>query len=151
MLAMSPLADILLALDVGEARIGLARGERGSRFAFGRGYLQRRKLSEDIAAIAAIMREEGAELLVIGLPRRSDGGESAQTKRVRAFAAQLEAQGLPYCFEDERFTTRIASAAIAKSSLAKKKRREKGRLDEAAAVLILETYLAKQSPPPTQP
>lgn len=137
--------NAVLALDVGEARIGLARGERGSSFAFGRGWLERgRDAAADISELRRIMDEERAGLLLVGLPRRADGGDSEQTRRVRAFAAQLEAAGLPVEFEDERFTTRIAERQITGSLRNRTGRREKGLRDEAAAVLILETWLARQ-------
>ena len=133
----------MIALDVGEARIGVARGDLGSAFAFGRGWIVRRSLAEDIAAVESLLEQEGAKRVVVGLPRRSDGLDSAQTTRVRDFAAQLEAAGLEIVFEDERFTTRIATRGLVQSGLPKKKRQEKGRLDEAAAILILETYLRR--------
>ncbi len=135
----------ILALDVGEARIGLARGDLGSSLAFGRGFITRGKTAEDIAAIKKIMAQEQAELLIVGLPKRSSGGDSAQTKRVRAFARLLKEAGINLEFEDERFTTRIATQGIVQSGLKKKKRQEKGRVDEASAILILESYLRRHS------
>lgn len=137
----------ILALDVGEARIGLAGAETGSSLAFGRGVIVRQGLEADLTAVERAARAEGASLVVVGLPRRTDGVDSAQTARVRAFARALEGRGLKVVFEDERFTTRIAARRLAGSSLPRGKRREKGRLDEAAAILILESYLAKASHP----
>ena len=139
-------AEAVIALDVGEARIGVARGELGSSFAFGRGYIVRRGLMQDVAAVRAQLVAENATRVVVGLPRRSDGGESAQTQAVRDFAATLQGAGLTVVFEDERYTTQLASRGLVTSGLSKKKRREKGLLDEAAAVLILETYLRKTAP-----
>jgi putative Holliday junction resolvase len=46
-------------------------------------------------------------------------------------------------FEDERLTTRIAERQVGASGLPRSRRQEKGRLDEAAAVLILESYLRR--------
>ncbi len=68
---------------------------------------------------------------------------SPQTQKVRAFAAELGKAGLTVVFEDERLTTKLASQNLLSSGLKKKQRQEKGRLDERAAVLILESYLAK--------
>jgi putative Holliday junction resolvase len=141
------MAEVVLALDVGERRIGVARGEVGSPFAFGRGVIERRNLQADLAAVKALAEAEGAARVVVGLPSRLRGGDSAQTSRVRAFAAQLRAAGLAVAFEDERFTSRIATQNLAQSGLKRGKRREKGRVDEGAAVLILETYLAKARAP----
>ncbi len=135
--------ETLLALDVGEARIGVAVGRLGSSFAFGRSFITRSKLAADVAAVQALTDEEGAARVVVGLPSTLRGGDSAQTQKVRAFAAELEKAGLVVVFEDERLTTRLAAQGLATSGLKKKQRQEKGRLDERAAVLILETYLAR--------
>ena len=135
----------LIALDVGEARIGVAAGRSGSSFAFGRGYIVRQGLRKDVAAVQELAEQEGAARVVIGLPSRLRGGDSPQTQKVRAFAAELEKAGLTVVFEDERLTTKLASQNLLSSGLKKKQRQEKGRLDEGAAVLILESYLAKSS------
>jgi len=135
--------ETVLALDVGEARIGVAVGRLGSSFAFGRGFITRSKLAADVAAVQALTEEEGAARVVVGLPSTLRGGDSAQTQKVRTFAAELEKAGLEVVFEDERLTTRLAAQGLATSGLKKKQRQEKGRLDERAAVLILETYLAR--------
>jgi len=138
----------VIALDVGEARIGVARGEVGSPFAFGRGYIVSKRQKDDVQAVKDILEAENAELVVVGLPTRSDGTDSKQTQRVRAFARALQKAGMQVDFEDERFTTRIASQGLLGSGLPKKKRQEKGRLDEAAAILILESYLNKSNTNP---
>lgn len=137
------MAKVILALDVGEARIGLARGELGSLFAFGRGYLERQGGAADVRAVADRARDEGAIRVVVGLPRRTDGSDSEQTRRVRNFIAKLEEAGLTVEVEDERFTTRLATSQIRGSGLGRSERREKGLVDEASAILILESYLAK--------
>jgi putative holliday junction resolvase len=131
----------ILALDLGDARIGVARGETGSLFAFGRGFITRTKLKDDIQALKALMLEEEADFIVLGLPKSKDGSDSPQTQKVRAFAKELEKADITVVLEDERFTTRLASQRL--RDLPKGKRQEKGRLDEAAAILILESYLAK--------
>jgi putative holliday junction resolvase len=142
----------LLALDVGEARIGLARGEVGRPFVFGRGALRRSgRLADDVAAVAAAAASEGAVRLVVGLPLRAQGGDSAQTRRVRDFVAALRAAGLVVELLDERFTTALAQRQLATSGLPRSKRQEKGRLDEAAAIAILETFLAQRPAPTASP
>ena len=133
----------LIALDVGEARIGVATGRAGSSFAFGRGHINRQGLHKDVAAVRELAEQEGAARVVVGLPSRLRGGDSPQTQKVRVFAAELEKAGLSVVFEDERLTTKLASQNLLSSGLKKKQRQEKGRLDEGAAVLILESYLAK--------
>jgi putative Holliday junction resolvase len=126
----------------------VAVGEPGLALAFGRGVIDRKTLAEDVAAVMALCQQEQAECVVVGLPRRTDGSESAQAAKVRAFAAALERAGLAVVFEDERFTTRLAAQGLRDSGLGKRRRQEKRRHDEAAAVLILESYLAKASSGP---
>ena len=134
----------VLALDVGEARIGIAVGQLDSKFVFGRGVIVRQQNKTDIEAVKAKVTQENAELVVVGLPLRHDGDDSEQTRRVRDFAKALEIANLRVVFEDERFSSKLAIKNISKSGLSKKKRQEKARVDEAAAVLILESYLARQ-------
>lgn len=137
------MAEALLALDVGQARIGVACGALDRPLVFGRGVVTHRSQREAVAEIAGIAAAEGATRIVVGLPRRHDGGDSKQTQRVRAFARALEAAGLEVIFEDERYTTQLAQRRLIEGGAGK--RRDKGRLDEAAAVLILESYLARRS------
>jgi release factor glutamine methyltransferase len=138
-----PMTDLpAIALDVGEARIGFAACDPKGRFVFGRGYYTRSKLEADVNAVKTLLEQERANLIVVGLPLRTDGADSPQTTRVRAFAAALEAAGLLVTFQDERFTTRIATQNLMGQS--KKKRQEKGNTDEASAVAILETWLQRR-------
>ena len=69
---------------------------------------------------------------------------------MRAFADALIAHGLVVDLVDERFTTALATRQL-RGALPKAKRREKGRVDEASAVAILETWLARHAPPAVAP
>ncbi len=131
-----------IALDVGEARIGFAASDAQGRFAFGRGYHTRSKLENDINAVRDFLQRENARVIVVGLPLRTDGADSPQTQKVRIFTAALQAAGLPVAFQDERFSTRIATQNL--KTQTRKKRQEKGNTDEASAVAILETWLSKR-------
>lgn len=131
----------ILALDVGQVRIGLAVADIDANMAFGRGYINRTKLKEDLKKIKNIYEAENSKLIVVGLPLRSDGQNSKQTQRVRAFARILENEGYNVVFEDERFSSKMAKQALIASGLSKKKRKEKGLIDEEAAKIILENYL----------
>ncbi|WP_407569325.1 Holliday junction resolvase RuvX [Deinococcus altitudinis] len=124
----SPAAPpVLLALDVSKHRIGFAVNV--GTLAFGRGSFDRKRLIWDVRQVQAKMKTEGAVLLVVGLPLRTDGAQSATADRVRSFGRELLAAGLPVAYQDERFTTRRARDLGATD------------LDEAAAVQILELYL----------
>src|SRR5690606_41228737 len=76
----------VLGLDVGDARIGLARADAASQVAFGRGAIERSGVKRDVEAVARLAAEEGADVVVVGLPRSMDGPDSPQTPRGRAFA-----------------------------------------------------------------
>ncbi|GAB5603205.1 Holliday junction resolvase RuvX [Thermus sp. FJN-A] len=128
------------ALDVGEARIGLAVGEEGSPFAFGRGYLVRKTLEEDVEALLNFVRREGLGKLVVGLPLRTDLKASAQAGKVLPLVTALRARGVEVELLDERFTTKAAQERLRHAP--RRVRREKGKLDEMSAVVLLEDYLA---------
>lgn len=130
----------VIALDVGEARIGLAVGETGSPWAFGRGYLVRKNLEADLEALAAFAERERAERFVVGLPLRTDGRPSAQAERVLALVEAMRQRGMQVLLLDERYTTKLGQNRL--KNAPKRIRQEKGKLDEAAAIALLESYLA---------
>lgn len=135
--------EVMLGLDVGEARIGVAVGEVGHVFVFGRGVIDASDRDAAVQRVRELAAAESATRVVVGLPRRTDGSESAQSRRVRAFADALVDAGLEVVFEDERFTTQLAAKQVRGAGLPRGKRQQKGRLDEASARLILESYLAR--------
>ena len=129
------------ALDVGEARIGRAVGELGRTFAFGRGYLRRTEPERDLEELVRWLDSEGVRRVVVGLPLRTGGEEGPEAARVRALGEALRSRGFEVVYEDERFTTQLASRRLAEAP--RRTRREKGKLDELAAVSLLEGYLAR--------
>ncbi|ADV68827.1 Holliday junction resolvase RuvX [Deinococcus maricopensis] len=122
---------VVLALDVSKTRIGYAVNV--GDLAFGRGSRDRTTLSADLKAVAKKAHHEGATLLLLGLPLRTDGAPSAVADRVRSFGSALRAAGHTVQYQDERFTTQRARDLGAAD------------LDEAAAVQILELYLQGQA------
>jgi putative Holliday junction resolvase len=90
--------------------------------------------------LAGLAREEGAQALVVGLPRHKDGTESATAELARAFGAALrERTGLPLVFWDEHLTSAEADRLLAQRGVKAKER--KARLDAAAAAVILQDLL----------
>ena len=84
--------------------------------------------------------------IVLGLPLTLAGDDSDWTRAVREVGAALSKRsGLPVHFVDERFTSVRAERAIRSIGLPKRKREEKERVDAAAAVLILQSWLNMQS------
>lgn len=129
-----------MALDVGEARIGLATGEVGRPWAFGRGYLVRAGLEADLQALQGKATEEQTQKFIVGLPLRTDGNPSAQAERVMLLVEAMRQAGMIVELVDERFTTKLGQARLMNAP--KRVRQEKGKLDEASAVALLESYLA---------
>ena len=93
-----------------------------------------------LARIARLAKEEGAQALLVGLPRHKDGTESATAPLARAFGEGLrDATGLPLVFWDEHLTSMEAERLLAQRGVKPKDR--KARLDAAAAAVMLEDLL----------
>lgn len=133
----------VLGVDYGERRIGLAISDPTSTIASPLPTLVRRRGKRPpVEALARIAEENDARALVVGLPLTPEGEESEWTRETRAFAERLaERTALPLEFIDERFTSVQAERAVRGLGLKKKDREDKGRVDAAAAVVILQAYL----------
>ncbi|MEW5850816.1 MAG: Holliday junction resolvase RuvX [Myxococcota bacterium] len=129
----------LLALDVGSRRIGVAVSDHAGMLAHPLVTLDAISLRQDSERIVALARKEEAEGVVVGLPAHADQSESGSAKRARRLGEALAAAGLAVDYMDEWGTSLEAKAALA--HLPKSKRREKGAVDQAAAVAILTGYL----------
>ncbi len=127
-----------LALDLGSKRIGVAVGSDESGLARPLTILKRRSRAEDFARIAALVAQEGAETLVIGLPLNMDGTRGPQAEWAEQYAQALAKHlGLPLHLWDERLTSEEAKAILAASG-----RRRRGEpLDDVAAAVILQDFL----------
>lgn len=131
-------AQNILALDVGEKRIGVAAADAQVRFAHP---LTTLKHSDTIwQELAALAKEQSASLIIVGLPRGLEGQSTAQTARAEAFMGQLQAKlGLPVQPQDEALTSVKAEAELN----ARGKPYAKGEVDALAATYILEDYLSE--------
>lgn len=132
----------VLALDHGAARCGVAISDATGTLATPLEPVIRPDARPGRRAIARLVRERGVERVVVGLPLRLGGDDSAQTTAARAFADRLaEALGDDVAVElaDERYTTRIAAA-----------RGGAGSEDSRAAAVLLEDWLAVRRRPPTE-
>jgi putative Holliday junction resolvase len=134
----------IIGLDHGSRRIGLAIGDLETRLAFSRPALQRTNLASDLEAIQRMADDEGANTLVVGLPRNMDGSEGPQAQAARAFGQRLAAGGLEVVFQDERLTSWQAAEQLGPR---RGRERRSGELDSAAARLILQEYLDAQPRP----
>lgn len=141
---MSGSAGRILALDVGQRRIGLAVSDPLGLTAQGLRTLERANNREDFARLAQLATEWGVELLLVGHPITLSGAEGRQAESVRSFAAALSTRlGLPVKLWDERLTTREAQRVLRQSGASIRKRAR--AVDRLAAVLLLQSYLDTQA------
>jgi putative Holliday junction resolvase len=135
-----PPSSRTLALDLGKARVGVAIDDELGLMAHPRGVLPARDRPALLAAIARLAREERAGRVVVGLPVDMRGHEGDAAREARAMAQAIaDACGLDVELWDERMTTQAAARALAASEV--RGRKAKGRIDEAAAVAILQSWL----------
>jgi len=136
----------VIGLDHGAKRIGVAAGDTETGMAFAHRAIKRSSLDHDVARVVELCADEGAELVVVGLPLNLDGSEGPQAAVVRAFGEALRGAGLAILYEDERLTSWEAERQLASGGRTPDRRT--GEVDSAAAQLILQQYLDAQ---PAQP
>lgn len=131
----------ILALDMGEKRIGVALSDAEARLASPLTVLPKRGRDENLRTIAALVSEHQVGLVVLGLPRKSEAELGSSAEAIQRFGKRLEkALKIPVAFVDEFESTVRAQEALLEADVSRAKRREK--VDKVAAALILETYLA---------
>lgn len=133
----------VLGLDLGERRIGVALSDPTGTIASPLETLQRRAGKRPpLARLEALARAHAAERIVVGLPLDLRGRETTWCDEVRAVGDALARRlDLPVSYVDERFTSVRAEKAVRGLGLRKSQREEKGRVDAAAAALILQAWL----------
>ncbi|MGW8265259.1 MAG: Holliday junction resolvase RuvX [Longimicrobiales bacterium] len=136
----------ILGIDFGERRVGVALSDPTGTLASPLPTLKRRAGKRPpLAALEGLVEEYGVEALVMGLPLTSQGEDSDWTRTVREVGEALARRtGLPLHFVDERFTSVQAERAVRGVGLPKGKREQKERIDAAAAVLILQSWLNRR-------
>jgi putative Holliday junction resolvase len=136
---------IWLALDVGEARIGLAKGDPSGTLASPIGYIDGKDVDHAIARIRAKAEEIGAEGLLVGVPLSGSGEIGPQARKVLEFVALLRKRtGLPVMLEDEAYTSADGHAALADAG--KRRISHRKRIDAAAAAILLQKFLDRGEP-----
>ena len=127
----------VLALDYGSARCGVAVSDPTGVLATPLDPVTRANTRKGLDRLRTVVRETGAERVVVGLPLRLSGGDSEQTAEARAFAERLQARvEVPVELYDERFTTRIAARSGAGARTSE---------DSRAAAVLLDDWLAARS------
>jgi putative Holliday junction resolvase len=138
-----------LGIDVGGRRVGLAISDPSRTLARPLSTLTVDGPDDAVARVAAEIarlagEEDGLATIVVGAPARLDGTPSAQTAKVDAFVDALRARTtLPIMREDERLTSREAESRLAVRERDWRKR--KALIDAAAAAIILQDYLDRDT------
>ena len=132
----------LLAVDLGDRRIGLAVSDPTGTIASPAGHiLRRRGKRPPVNEILSRARELEAEGFVVGLPLDEEGEDTERSEEARRVAAALgERSGFPVRLVDERFTTAAALRAI--REMGGSTRGRKGDADAIAATILLQPALS---------
>jgi putative Holliday junction resolvase len=134
------MAVVVMGLDPGGRRIGVALGDPTGLLASAHSVLRRTTLERDLEALKRIARENEVERVVIGLPLHLSGREGDEAERAREFAAQVQgALGLPVELVDERLSSVEAERQLLESGV--RRNRWKEKLDAIAAAVVLQGYL----------
>lgn len=129
----------IIALDVGEKRIGVAVSDLLGLTAQGVATIETQGIERDLQRVKEILRQYETDYVLCGLPRSMDGSEGFQAERVRAFADKLIDMGYKVRFQDERLTTASARRTLLEADVSRKKRKQV--IDKLAACYILQGFL----------
>lgn len=133
----------ILALDLGEKRIGVALSDELHLLARSYAVIERSSRKADFEQIATIARGHDVGHLVVGLPIDPRGEEGAIARWVRDYTADLAGHlGVDYTLWDERLTTAEASASMRARGVRAEDQKE--WIDAVAAAFILQRYLDAQ-------
>jgi putative Holliday junction resolvase len=140
----------VLGIDLGSRRIGIAATDGLGLTAQPRETLARHGGVRDIEAIAAVVRDVGADRIVLGLPLDPEGAEGPAARRARDFAGKLAATlQLPVELVDESFSTVEAEAVLLAADVSRARRKQV--VDKLAAAVILQRWLDQQAPGKEKP
>lgn len=146
--------SVVLGIDLGDRRIGIAAGDTESGAVTPLLTLRRGTPAQDALAIGRVAAERRAQELVVGLPLHLDGTESEQARRTRAWVAEVDTMlDVPIHWRDERLTSQAAEVRLgrpprgpsggAPSPQARRARR--ARIDREAAADIVQRELDARS------
>ena len=133
----------LVGVDVGTKRVGVAVADPLRLFAKPRGTYSP---TEALSVLREIRDEDGIETVVVGWPLTEAGTEEEATEMVQSYVARIrEALGEVHVVrEDERYTSEIAKDLLRRAGVSQPGRYDKGRVDAAAAAVILQGYLDRR-------
>lgn len=133
-------AKRILAIDYGTKRTGLAKSDPFGSFAQPAGTFPPDTI---IKTLHSLLFNDPVEKIIVGYPLNSDGSKNRMTGLVDLFIGELAKAfpDIPVETIDEYGSSKQAAKLLVESGLSRKKRKQKGRLDSAAACLLLQKYL----------
>ena len=133
----------ILCIDYGKKRTGIAVTDPLQIIATG---LTTVDTGDSISFLKKYFSQEAVETIVIGDPKNLDDSDTHATPLVAKFIKRLEKEfpGMPIVKVDERYTSKMAKRAMIEMGMKKKDRQNKRNVDEIAATMMLQEYMANQ-------
>ena len=142
-----PYPGRILAVDYGSKRVGVAVSDPTRLIA--QGVTTLRNDENLLEGMRHLIREHDAVRVVVGMPYAPDGGKGAKALEIERFIKELEkVAGVPVDTWDESYSSADARQVFVESGMRRRKRREKKRVDQMAARLMLQEYLDHHSDKP---
>lgn len=137
----------VLAIDWGEARIGLALSDPTRTLATPYATLAEKDKGLQITRVVALVALLDIAEIIVGMPLHMDGAATTTTRPAMKYAEKLAGLvGVPVTLVDERMTSVAAQARLSEAGW-KSTREDKGRLDSAAAAVMLQSWLDSRARP----
>jgi putative Holliday junction resolvase len=132
---------VILGLDVGERKIGVAIGDTMTKMAFTRPALLVESWAQAWPLITNLIHDNAVTQVLVGLPLNDDGSEGSQAERIREFIDEFRRQSsVEIVTRDER----LSSVAVQREQRQAGRVLARGEEDSLAAQLLLESYLQEQ-------
>lgn len=130
----------VLALDIGEVRVGIAASDASGTVASPVVVLPAQEVLQHARTFRRVLEDYEPDLLVCGRPKTMAGEDGPQAERIMAQAEQIaRACGLPLEFVDERLSSREAKRILREEGMSERAMR--GKVDMVAASLFLQAWL----------
>ena len=135
----------IMALDVGERRIGVAVSDDLMITAQGIEVIARAGLQKDLIRIGALIRDRQIKTIVLGLPLNMDGSAGSMVDAIKEFGEQLNKAfvNIAVDYWDERLSTAAARRSLLEADVSRARRRQV--IDKMAAMIILQGYMDRKS------
>jgi putative pre-16S rRNA nuclease len=132
----------IMALDLGERRVGVALSDETRTLATPFTVLQRKSFNGLLEDLDQIIKQEAVSVVIVGFPQSLDGTIGPQAKHVADEAERIKSHiGLPVALWDERLTTVRATQMLRERRPRRPQRRPTQTLDAMVAAMILQEYL----------